>query len=80
MTNRDPVSAPAVRVIRHELSFRSLLSIVAVGASLWLLVRIWPIMLLLRRWRRRYGTLRVHQTPRKDVVHDQWSPLATAWR
>ncbi len=39
--------APAVRTIRIELSLRSIFSIVAVGVVLWVLMRIWPIVLIL---------------------------------
>lgn len=35
------------QTIRYELSFRSLLSIVAVVAGCWLLIRVWQIILLL---------------------------------
>lgn len=34
-------------IVRHELSWRSLLSIVVLGFGLWLLVRIWPIILII---------------------------------
>ena len=39
-------STATPRTIRHELSLRSVFSIVAILAGVWLLVRIWPILLL----------------------------------
>ena len=36
-----------VRTTRHEISWRSLLSIVGLGLGLWLIVRIWPIILII---------------------------------
>lgn len=42
-----PLDDPRTRTIRHEISGRSLLSVVAIGAGLWLLARVWPILLLL---------------------------------
>lgn len=41
-----PAAAPP-RTIRHELSLRTVFSIIAIAAGLWLLVQIWPILLLL---------------------------------
>lgn len=40
-------NAASPQIVRYELSFRSLLSIVAVIAACWLLIRIWQIILLL---------------------------------
>ena len=42
-----PRDDPRTRTIRHELSLRSLLSVVAVAAGVWLLLRLWPILLLI---------------------------------
>lgn len=42
-----PLDDPHTRTIRHELSLRSLLSVIAIAAGLWLLLRIWEIILLL---------------------------------
>ncbi len=36
-----------IRTIRHELSLRSLCSVLAIAAGLWLLLRLWEIILLL---------------------------------
>jgi predicted PurR-regulated permease PerM len=36
-----------IRTIRHEISLRSLFSIIVIAASCWLLTQIWPILLLL---------------------------------
>lgn len=35
------------RIVRHELSLRSVFSVLAIAAALWLLVQIWQIILLL---------------------------------
>ena len=47
MVNAPPIQPPRTRTLRHELSMRSLLSIVAIGFALWLTTRIWPILLLI---------------------------------
>lgn len=47
MERKQVVDETSTRIMRHELSLRSIWSIIAVGASLWLVVRIWPIILLL---------------------------------
>jgi predicted PurR-regulated permease PerM len=48
MINRkDPMDDPRMRTVRHELSLRSVFSLIAIGAGLWLLGRIWQILLLL---------------------------------
>jgi len=38
---------PRARLIRYEIAPRSLFTIVAIGVGLWLLVRLWPILLLI---------------------------------
>jgi predicted PurR-regulated permease PerM len=47
MQRAGPLTDPAVRTLRHELSLRSLFSVLAIAASLWLLCQVWPIILLL---------------------------------
>ena len=47
MVNSSPIKPPPTRTMRHEISIRSLLSIVAVGFALWLTTKIWPILLLI---------------------------------
>lgn len=48
MTGRDrPLDDSGTRTIRHEISPRSLVGVIALAAGLWLVVRIWPILLLL---------------------------------
>jgi predicted PurR-regulated permease PerM len=48
MLKRDtPRTEPPTRTIRHEISLRSLFSILAIAAGGWLVVQIWPILLLL---------------------------------
>lgn len=47
MTSVPPMKSPHTRTVRHEISMRSLLSIVAVGLALWLTTKIWPILLLI---------------------------------
>jgi len=45
---RDTAPAdPQVRTVRIELSLRSVFTIIAIAASLWVLVRIWQILLVL---------------------------------
>ncbi|MGN6813794.1 MAG: AI-2E family transporter [Thermomicrobiales bacterium] len=39
--------APPVRTIRHEISLRSLFSILAIVGGCWLLLRLWNVVLLL---------------------------------
>jgi putative heme transporter len=38
---------PLSRVVRFELSSRSILALIGVGVSLWLLIRLWPVVLVL---------------------------------
>jgi predicted PurR-regulated permease PerM len=38
---------PRARLIRYEIAPRSLFTIVAIGVGLWLLVRLWPVLLLI---------------------------------
>lgn len=38
---------PPVRTVRHEISLRSLFTVIGIAAGGWLLVQIWPIILLL---------------------------------
>ncbi len=45
-SNREP-EKPRVQIMRVEISWRTLLSIVAVVLGLWLTAQIWPIILLL---------------------------------
>jgi predicted PurR-regulated permease PerM len=47
MERNQPLTDPHVRTMRHELSLRSLFSVLAIAAGLWLLLRVWPIILLL---------------------------------
>lgn len=47
MVNATPVEPPRTRTLRHEISLRSLLTIVAIGVALWLTTKIWPILLLI---------------------------------
>jgi predicted PurR-regulated permease PerM len=48
MINRkDPMDDPRMRTVRHELSLRSVFSLIAIAAGLWLLGHIWQILLLL---------------------------------
>src|SRR5690349_14994684 len=47
MSARDPRADPPTQIIRHELSVRSILTILPIGLACWLLVQVWPIMLLL---------------------------------
>jgi predicted PurR-regulated permease PerM len=42
---RDP--GDRVRHVRFELSTRTMVALVLVGASLWLLIRLWPVLLVL---------------------------------
>lgn len=35
------------RLVRYELAPRSLFTIVAIGAGIWLLIRLWPVLLLI---------------------------------
>lgn len=35
------------RVVRFELSFQSMLALVGVGAGIWLLIKLWPVLLVL---------------------------------
>lgn len=46
MDRDDPPTAPPSRTIRHELSLRSIISVIALAAGLWLIVQVWPILLL----------------------------------
>lgn len=43
---RQVQEAPAVRVVRFELANSTLIKVVAVGMGLWLLLRLWPVLLL----------------------------------
>jgi predicted PurR-regulated permease PerM len=48
MMERDrPRGDSPMRTICHELSLRSVFSVLAIAAGLWLLVQIWQIILLL---------------------------------
>lgn len=47
MEQERPLTTPDVRTVRHELSLRSLFSVLAIAAGLWLLLQVWPIILLL---------------------------------
>ncbi len=48
MMDRDGLSPdPRIRIVRHELSLRSVFSVLAILAGLWLVWRIWQILLLL---------------------------------
>jgi putative heme transporter len=46
-TTTDRHDAPPVRTIRHELSLRSVFSILGIAAGIWLLLRLWNVVLLL---------------------------------
>jgi predicted PurR-regulated permease PerM len=46
-TPTDRHDAPPVRTIRHELSLRSVFSILGIAAGIWLLLRLWNVVLLL---------------------------------
>ncbi len=43
---RQVQEAPAARVVRFELANSTLIKVVAVGMGLWLLLRLWPVLLL----------------------------------
>ena len=43
---RQVQEAPAGRVVRFELANSTLIKVVAVGMGLWLLLRLWPVLLL----------------------------------
>ncbi len=45
----QPATAPPPRAIRltHELSLRAIVSVLAVAVGVWLLLRLWPVLLLL---------------------------------
>lgn len=45
--NGDGRGDPPVRTVRHEISLRSFFTVLAIVASLWLLARIWQIILIL---------------------------------
>jgi predicted PurR-regulated permease PerM len=47
MERNSAVNDTPPRIIRHELSLRSVWSVIAIVVSLWLVVRIWPVILLL---------------------------------
>ena len=47
MQHHAPPDDPRVRTIRHELALRSIFSVIAIAAGLWLVVRVWSIILLL---------------------------------
>lgn len=47
MKPNPPHDDPPLRTIRHELSLRSVFSLVALAAGFWLLVQIWQIILIL---------------------------------
>ena len=51
-TSPAPLTHPAAggdraRLVRFELSPRTMVALVLVGASLWLLIRLWPVLLVL---------------------------------
>ena len=43
---RQVQEAPAVRVVRFELANSTLIKVIAAGMALWLLLRLWPVLLL----------------------------------
>ena len=45
--NTHPDETPQTQVVRYELSFRTIVTIVATIATCWLLIRVWQIILLL---------------------------------
>lgn len=47
MRRDRPLDERHTPTVRHELSLRSLFSVLAIAAGLWLLVRVWEILLLL---------------------------------
>lgn len=47
MSSPKPQPIQPERLVRHEISWRSLLSIVALGFGIVLLIRIWPIVLII---------------------------------
>lgn len=47
MGHDHPPTTPPPRTIRFELSLRSIFSIIAIAVGLWLIVQVWPILLLL---------------------------------
>jgi predicted PurR-regulated permease PerM len=47
MKRNGPPNDSRTHTIRHELSLRSIFSVIAIVAGLWLVVQVWPILLLL---------------------------------
>ncbi len=46
-TGHTAVGGDRVRHVRFELSTRTMVALLLVGASLWLLIRLWPVLLVL---------------------------------
>ena len=47
MQNSKPISSPAKRIVRIELSFSTMVTIVLVIAGLWIMIRLLPVILVL---------------------------------
>lgn len=47
MTSQVPQPTRPAPPVRHEVTWRSLLSIVALGFGIWFLIQIWPIVLII---------------------------------
>lgn len=47
MDQSGPQHSPDIRTVRHQLSLRSIFSVIAVLAGIWFLIKIWQIILLI---------------------------------